>query len=74
MKLIGKLKKQMMNKSNFHIVERSSGYWITDDSGVVDNKFTTEQPYVHLEEAQTILKSKRYAYLYGWKGEKTNDE
>ena len=53
---------------NIEIIERSSGYWIVNNSGVVDNKITNEQPYVHIEEAQKTLKSLRYAYAYGWKG------
>ena len=53
---------------NVEISEQSSGYWIVGDSGVLDNKFTKEQPYVHIEDAQKVLKSLRIAYAYGWKG------
>jgi len=52
---------------DLEICERSSGYWIVNDSGVVDNKITKEQPYVYIEEAQKVLKSLRHAYVYGRK-------
>ena len=38
------------------IVERSSGYWIVDDGGVVDHPIFDLQPYVDLDEAVKALK------------------
>lgn len=59
----------MVNGEFVGISERPSGYWIVDiHEQPVDNKFTEEQPYGHIEDAKKILKSLRIAYAYGWKG------
>ena len=49
------MKNNMTNQ--YKIIERSSGYWIVDDSGVVDCDLTIKQPYHLLEMAQHVLKS-----------------
>tara|TARA_B100000945_G_scaffold15011_1_gene11254 strand:- start:74 stop:223 length:150 start_codon:yes stop_codon:yes gene_type:complete len=42
---------------NYEIVERSSGYWIVGDCGVVDHPIFDLQPYVELDEAIKALES-----------------
>ena len=39
------------------IIERSSGYWIVDDDGVIDHPIFCLQPYVELDEAVRALEA-----------------
>ena len=45
-----------MKKDEYEIVERSSGYWITDDFGVVNG------PYDTVEEAEKDVPSGQLQY------------
>jgi hypothetical protein len=47
------------SQDNYEIVERSSGYWIVNNSGVIDDKvalrYRLEAPYINVEDAKEAL-------------------
>ena len=47
------------------IVERSSGYWIVNRSGVVDCDLTIKQPYHLMEMAQQVLRYLEEEFSFG---------